>query len=101
MAARIIDFVVIDPIQKLVKVPAFMPCVEVWIRVAKALHPFVSDHTSVSDTHQVLPQYRDAVICTYFIRMLITKTWIMDEGLPMLVLTVFGVPWKIWSPRAS
>ena len=53
---------VIYPRKDLLEIPAFMQRVEVGVRVAKAMDPFVSDHAYVSNAHQILPQYLDAVI---------------------------------------
>jgi hypothetical protein len=53
---------VIDPNKDFFEVPAFMQRVEVGVRITEAMDPFESDYTCVGNTHQVLPQYLNAVI---------------------------------------
>ena len=53
------------PFENLIKVPALMPCVEIWIRPRVVLEPTMADHTNTGIAHQELSQHFNAV--TYHI----------------------------------
>lgn len=54
----------ISPVQHLLIIPALVDGVEIGVRKRPPADPIISDQSSVSRAHDILPNHLYAVICT-------------------------------------